>query len=138
MVTAGTAQFEDASVSVEAGIADMLIRMETGRFKAFKRLTDWWDEFRLYHRKDGRLHKEGDDLMSAMRYAVMMLRYARTNLPHPASKVGAETRRMAGGMSSPLSQSPFCTSLSDLSIRSPRRRGAGSTWAVSTRVCWRS
>jgi hypothetical protein len=30
---------------------------------------------------DGRVHKEGDDLMSATRYAVMMLRYARTDIP---------------------------------------------------------
>jgi phage terminase large subunit-like protein len=75
------AQFEDKSVSVEAGIADMLIRMETGRFKVFKHLNDWLEEFRLYHRKDGRVHKEGDDLMSATRYALMMLRYAKTSLP---------------------------------------------------------
>ena len=75
------AQFEDGSVSVEAGIADMLIRMESGRFKVFKHLTDWFDEYRLYHRKDGRVHKEGDDLMSATRYAVMMLRYAKTDIP---------------------------------------------------------
>jgi phage terminase large subunit-like protein len=72
------AQFEDGSVSVEAGLQDMLIRMESGRFKAFKHLNDWFDEFRLYHRKDGKVHKEGDDLMSATRYAVMMLRHART------------------------------------------------------------
>ena len=45
----------------------MLIRMESGRFKVFKHLTDWFDEYRLYHRKDGRVHKEGDDLMSATR-----------------------------------------------------------------------
>jgi Terminase RNaseH-like domain len=75
------AQFEDKSISVEAGIADMLIRMQTGRFKVFKHLNDWWDEFRLYHRKDGRVHKEGDDLMAATRYAVMMLRYARNLIP---------------------------------------------------------
>jgi phage terminase large subunit-like protein len=75
------AQFEDGSVSVEAGIADMLIRMESGRFKVFKHLNDWFEEFRLYHRKDGRVHKEGDDLMAATRYGVMMLRYARTNEP---------------------------------------------------------
>src|SRR5215475_2105605 len=24
-----------------------------GRFKVFKHLNDWWEEFRLYHRKDG-------------------------------------------------------------------------------------
>jgi hypothetical protein len=73
------AQFEDGSVSVEAGIADMLIRMETGRFKVLKHLNDWFDEFRLYHRKDGKVHKEGDDILSATRYAVMMLRYAQTS-----------------------------------------------------------
>ena len=47
------AQFEDGSVSVEAGLMDMLDRMQTGRFKVFKHLNDWWEEFRLYHRKDG-------------------------------------------------------------------------------------
>ena len=47
-----------------------------GRFKVFKRLNDWFEEFRLYHRKDGRVHKEGDDLMSETRYALMMLRHA--------------------------------------------------------------
>lgn len=30
------AQFEDGSVSVEAGLMEMLSRMETGRFKVFK------------------------------------------------------------------------------------------------------
>ena len=44
----------------------------------FKHLNDWWEEFRLYHRKDGGLVKEGDDLMSATRYAIMMLRFATT------------------------------------------------------------
>lgn len=72
------AQFEDGSVSVEAGLMDMLTRMQTGRFKVFKHLNDWWEEFRLYHRKDGKVVKEGDDLMSATRYAVMMLRFAQT------------------------------------------------------------
>jgi Terminase RNaseH-like domain len=63
-------------VSVEAGLLDMLQRMESGRFKVVKHLNDWWEEFRLYHRKDGKVVKESDDLMSATRYAVMMLRFA--------------------------------------------------------------
>ena len=66
------------SVSVEAGLMDMLTRMQTGRFKVFRHLHDWWEEFRLYHRKDGKVVKEGDDLMSATRYAGMMLRFAST------------------------------------------------------------
>jgi Terminase RNaseH-like domain len=66
------------SVSVEAGLMDMLNRMQTGRFKVFKSHNDWWEEFRLYHRKDGKVVKEGDDLMAATRYAIMMLRHAST------------------------------------------------------------
>jgi len=66
------------SVSVEAGLMDMLQRMESGRFKVFKHLNDWFEEFRLYHRKDGKVVKEGDDLMCATRYALMMLRFAST------------------------------------------------------------
>ena len=51
------AQFEDKSVSVEAGLMDMLSRMQTGSFKVFKNLNDWFEEFRLYHRKDGLVTK---------------------------------------------------------------------------------
>jgi len=57
---------------------DMLTRMQSGRFKVFKHHNDWWEEFRLYHRKDGKVVKEGDDLMCATRYALMMLRFAQT------------------------------------------------------------
>src|SRR5262249_22290531 len=72
------AQFEDGSVSVEAGLMVMLDRMRTGKLKVFKEHLDWWEEFRLYHRKDDKVVKEGDDLMCATRYALMMLRYANT------------------------------------------------------------
>lgn len=61
---------------VEAGIMEMLERMETGRFKVFDGQNDWFEEFRLYHRLDGKIVKERDDLMSATRYGVMMLRFA--------------------------------------------------------------
>ena len=72
------AQFEDGSVSVEAGLMQMLTMMETGKFKVFSSLLDWFEEFRLYHRKDGKVVKEGDDLLAATRYGVMMLRFAET------------------------------------------------------------
>jgi phage terminase large subunit-like protein len=61
---------------VEAGVMDMLQRMQTGRWRVFDHLNDWFDEFRLYHRKDGRIVKLRDDLMSASRYANMMKRFA--------------------------------------------------------------
>lgn len=70
------AKFEDGTNGVEAGIADMLMRMETGRLKVFRHLNEFFDEFRLYHRKDGKIVKEYDDILSSCRYAIMMLRYA--------------------------------------------------------------
>lgn len=79
------ARFEDGSRSVEAGLMDMLDRMETGRLKVFRHLEDWFDEFNLYHRKDGKVVKEFDDLMSATRYGLMMLRYARPRLRRKAA-----------------------------------------------------
>jgi hypothetical protein len=72
------AQWEDGSVSVEAGLTKMLTMMQTGKFKVFRHLNDWFEEFRLYHRKDGKVVKENDDLLAATRYAIMMLRYATT------------------------------------------------------------
>lgn len=71
------ATFEDGGYGVEAGIQALLNRMQTGRFKVFESLTEWWDEFRTYHRKDGKIVKEHEDLMAATRYALMMLRFAR-------------------------------------------------------------
>ena len=71
------AQFKDGSVSVEAGLMMMLDRMQTNRFKVFSTLNDWFEEFRLYHRAEGRVVKLRDDLMSATRYGVMMIREAR-------------------------------------------------------------
>ncbi len=74
--------FEDGSFGVEAGIAEMFDRMQTARFKVFANLLDWFEEFRLYHRKEGLIVKLGDDLMSASRYALMMRRFAvRQNQP---------------------------------------------------------
>lgn len=71
------ATFEkDGGNGVEAGIMDMLDRMQTGRFKVARHLNDWLEEFRMYHRKDGKLVKTDEDLMSATRYAIMMLRKA--------------------------------------------------------------
>jgi Terminase RNaseH-like domain len=55
--------------------------MQTDRFKDYRHLNDWFEEFRLYDRKDGKAVKEHDDRLSATRYAIMMLRYARTDVP---------------------------------------------------------
>lgn len=76
------AQWEEGGIGVEAGIAEMLDRMLTGRWKVFSTCTEWLEERRLYHRKDGKIVKERDDVISASRYALMMLRYAEIK-PQP-------------------------------------------------------
>ncbi len=72
------ATWEDGGNGVEAGVAEMLDRMQTGRWKVFSTCKEWLEERRLYHRKDGKIVKERDDVISASRYALMMLRYAET------------------------------------------------------------
>ena len=57
--------------------------MQTGKFKVYNTLNDWFEEFRLYHRKDGKVAKLYDDLMAATRYPVMILREAKTLEPPP-------------------------------------------------------
>jgi phage terminase large subunit-like protein len=74
------ASFNDDTLdnSVEAGIAGMLDYMVAGRFKVLAHLTEWFEEFRTYHRQEGIIVKKRDDLMSATRMAYMMRRHART------------------------------------------------------------
>ena len=71
------ATFPDGSNGLEAGVAEMIDRMLTGRWKVFDHLEDWFAEFRLYHRKDGLIVKLNDDRLSASRYAMMMRRFAK-------------------------------------------------------------
>jgi hypothetical protein len=81
------ATFLDGSNGVEAGVSEMLSRMETGRLKVASHLSDWFEEFRLYRREaKGSLGvpmivKEYDDLLDATRYAIMSVRFARVIVP---------------------------------------------------------
>ena len=84
------ATFPDGSNGLEAGIAEMFDRMQTGRWKVFATCAPWWEEFRLYHRENGIIVKKNDDAISASRYAMMMRRFATTKQrANPASKYAA-------------------------------------------------
>ena len=63
--------------SVEAGIMELYTRMQTKRLKIFKNQDKLLTELRMYHRKNGKIVASHDDVISAMRYAVMSLRKAR-------------------------------------------------------------
>ena len=56
---------------------EMYTRMQTKRLKIFKNQDKLLQELRMYHRKDGKIVAINDDVISAMRYAVMSLRKAR-------------------------------------------------------------
>lgn len=63
----------------ERSVQDFLTRMETGKFKVFEGQTDFLEEFRNFHRKDGKIVDTKDDILSALFYAAMMIRrFGRT------------------------------------------------------------
>lgn len=95
------ATFPDGSISTEAGVLEMSDRMATSRLKVAKHLSDWFEEYRLYHRKDGLIVKEHDDIMSATRIAVMAKRFGK------AVPLGSQIRKrrqnaVADGIDFPL------------------------------------
>jgi len=64
--------------SPEAGLLEMYQRLQQGRLKVFRTCTSWLEERRTYHRdENGKLVKLRDDVISASRHAIMMLRHAR-------------------------------------------------------------
>lgn len=56
--------------SVEAGIQDVYDLFEAGRLKVFATCSDWFTEFRQYHRDKGKIVKSNDHLMDATRYGI--------------------------------------------------------------------
>lgn len=80
----------DGSNGVEAGLMEMLDRMLSGRWKVFNTCAHWLEERRLYHRKDGKIIKERDDVISASRYALMMLRHADIERKVEMPQISAE------------------------------------------------
>lgn len=76
------ATFPDGGYSTEAGVGEMVSRIDAGRFKVNGKLQEWFEEYRDYHReadKDGKtkIVRVKDDFLSATRIAVMMKRAGR-------------------------------------------------------------
>jgi phage terminase large subunit-like protein len=72
------ATFPDGSISTYAGVKEMDERMKTGRFKVAAHLNDFFEEYRNYHYKDNKIVKIKDDLLSAVRIAIMAKHHAKT------------------------------------------------------------
>lgn len=91
------AQFPDKRGNgVEAGLIEMQQRMDDGRFKVANTLRDWIDEYRMYHRIDGKINAVNEDLICSTRYAVMMARYAQSGQMHEAQSDRWRKRRIGG------------------------------------------
>lgn len=95
------ATYEDGTYGLEAGVAEMLQRMQSRRLRVFSHLNDWFEEFRMYHRKDGQIVPMMDDLLSATRYAMMMRRYAKTQVEAQGNPFAMLA---ASGMGTPLDE----------------------------------
>lgn len=68
--------------SVETGLVEMYRAFEDGKLKVFSHLTDVFAEKLNYHRDErGHIVKINDDLLSAIRYAWMMRRFAKQRKP---------------------------------------------------------
>lgn len=72
----GKGGMKSGGMSVESGLYDIADLMRKGKFKVFRGLLGFMDEFRQYHREKGLIIKARDDLLDAARYAYMMRRYA--------------------------------------------------------------
>ena len=86
------ATFEDGGYGTEAGVLEIDERLKTGRMKVGRHLSDWFEEYRGYHRKNGLIVKERDDIMSATRIGVMAKRFGR-----PVQLGNRAKPRRAGG-----------------------------------------
>ena len=65
-------------IGVEVGLDMIWDMMINGKFKVNKNLTEWFKEFRMYHRKDMNVVPIFDDLMAATRYGALSKRNFRT------------------------------------------------------------
>jgi len=90
---AGGLDLETAINAVEAGIYACEQLMYAGRLKAFTSLSNWYSEFRMYRRDtDGRIVKEHDHLLDAMRYLIMSSRdRMRTQPQKPKPEIYTRT-----------------------------------------------
>lgn len=68
---------DDSDAAAELSARDVWERMRTSRFKVERPLRNWADEFESYNREDQKVPRDSHPLMSATRYAVQMLPYAR-------------------------------------------------------------
>lgn len=67
----------EGGYGLEAGVTEMFERFKGGRLKVFSTCYEFFAEYRMYYRKNGKIVTNEDDVLSAARYGMMMRRFAR-------------------------------------------------------------
>jgi phage terminase large subunit-like protein len=105
------AQYPNKSYSTEAGIMDLDTAMHAARFHVSNHLSEWFAEYRVYHRKLNEktgiieLVKRNDDLMSATRQAWMQRRSAK-QVPLGMGQAALPKREFIGAIINPFTGAP--------------------------------
>lgn len=88
---------EVAANAVESGLMDVWTLMISGRFKVLESCSNWWSEFRKYHRDEkGHIVKKHDHLMDATRYFVVSGRDKMKAKPSLLKRAAPQSERLRG------------------------------------------
>jgi hypothetical protein len=63
-------------IKIEPGIVAMSNRIKDRRLRVFSTLPEWFQEYRQYHLKDGKIVDREDDFLAASRYLLQSIRHA--------------------------------------------------------------
>lgn len=78
---------DSSTPAMEVASLEVWERMRSHRFKADKRLGEWFEEYQTFYRQDGAIPVGTHPLMAATRHAVAMLPYARRQAPRGARNI---------------------------------------------------
>lgn len=90
------ATHKDGGYSYEASLLDIQNRLQSGRLKIAKHLHELWNEMRNLHRENGLVVRVDDDVFSALRVALMDLRFARHRFEFASSGGQGSRPRVRG------------------------------------------
>jgi len=87
-----------AANSLEAGVYEINLREQHGKWKVFRSCVNYLEERRSYHRKDGEIARVRDDVLAAARYGMMMRQhFKQLNECDPMSGPGGAWPGGGGG-----------------------------------------
>lgn len=62
-------------IAIEPGVTEISGRINDRRIRIFRTFDEWFEEYRNYHQKEGKIVDLDDDLMAATRYCIQMRRH---------------------------------------------------------------